>query len=554
VNFDLERSPERGLFLAHSGILQVHFPSAEIASAFPMGSTKIAPEHLGARRVDCDSVAFNRMSIRQSEAFLTLIHEREHYARFFSTPFGLLVWRSLNVLSLGVRVTALEVSKFGAPNFQGKSLTDWFATEGQDWLRGRLQSNPEIADTVLKPYSVSFARYLITMNRINERLISVYSFLGELLGETQLTLGELAHSANRAFNHLAFESDIKNLVLWETRYPTLPALPANNSMFTVRDLLESAARMKEYEIIQVSGNREGFGETWKKNHLGGKQGAAFDLVLKVTGNPVVARVVFEVAFSSKIDIACFADSQPERLYIEDVHPSWRFYRLIGLLCDDRVLSKDKRLQLIRRGIDALTEIGPEKVLSMPGLKSSVEVAKDHPIIGPVALRTWVQQLGFINGDDGREIPLSPEMEIGWSTLHFLKSQINTFHRAFDERHSNSIVNQEGMIPDLEFYSDTVKLNNYAPGGNHFWKYLQNMRMLTIHMGCMALLEGGELPSFDSMLRGMKARFERAGMDQTTPAFRMLNRGFLNPEMILRETLGEGVYPNLRFRESRQGHE
>lgn len=296
--------------------------------------------------LDVNKLRYADLKQEELEFLLLSQHERDHFENYFSTPYGLIIFRCYLCLTSTMNwlfVSFFQPGGLGHEVPQGQPFKNWVLKDGIAWIRAKIRSgdlklNPRkdaeeksfVAATGL-PYGDGILRYLQV--EVLPEIEAVSDFLHLLLHRKEgATLGDFAQAANRAYGFLAKRGDVSAGCRWTTRRPDSPLHPVMSPILTGTELFELSALSCESEILRAVAAPEGVVADWKDGYSHPPYEAGLELA-RESGIPIsVLATMAKNALSTPCDLVI---NSGDELLVETHHPTWRFRNQAFVVIDSR---------------------------------------------------------------------------------------------------------------------------------------------------------------------------------------------------------------------------
>jgi hypothetical protein len=261
------------------------------------------------------------------DVFLTQLHEQSHYRQLMSTPFGLMLWRAMNVLAADVHFLARHVSGLRPPLYPPEPpIDEWLSNGGLEQFDRSLREGGSIdpkARPSVRHQGPDLIRY---MDFLLQELRVMKFFHYGLQQRSELRVGDFISVANLAMEIMNRRSDLQVEVTWSTRLPP-ETLLLGDGRFAGNEIIEGAARLEEHRIMgRMEVSPEMF-DKWRRTRIFGVYQPVYEHLLDELKDASAALAVLDVAMMTPIDPA-FAQATGGTLVVEDVLPSFRLPRLV----------------------------------------------------------------------------------------------------------------------------------------------------------------------------------------------------------------------------------
>jgi hypothetical protein len=260
------------------------------------------------------------------EIVLTQLHEESHYRQLMSTPMGLMLWRALNALTVGVNFLARHVTGLRPSLRPEGALDDWLAGGGLGQFNDALLSGAAVEQRMMPSRRHQGAGLVSYMQQLLDEIDVVKRFLSGVLDRTEMSVGEFIELANAAFTVMCRRSDLKTGAVWSTNLPSdTPLLSVDR--FAGNEIIEAAARLEEHWLLGLIGVGPAAFEEWRKARIFGVYQPAYEYLLNELKDVAVARSVIDVALMTPVDPA-FTAASGGTMLVEEVLPSFRLPRVV----------------------------------------------------------------------------------------------------------------------------------------------------------------------------------------------------------------------------------
>jgi hypothetical protein len=320
--------PASPLALGSAGIARFNADAVTISVDF--GAEGIVPtEHRSAARLAIaamdvlpgsgDQQRFELMEIASDDfrTLMAVMHEREHYRSFISTPVGLFIWRLFQCTGVNVNFVCRLLTKYELTSGLTAPILD-FAKSAGAGLVGDEARRPQIRDGAI------VARVMRDGDALREVIDETETYtrcLNALLDDRTVTVGDFLELLNRTLAFAALRSDFPAHPTVTTRLDP-HALLHSDGIYTLRELLEGAARLTEFSWVR--GYPHWNPDTWRAQYCTGVYGTVFNAVHAHLGAIDIGRALIDLSLMAPID-PCFG---PDHFLLEDLHPGHRFRRLL----------------------------------------------------------------------------------------------------------------------------------------------------------------------------------------------------------------------------------
>lgn len=407
-------------------------------------------------RINPSAFAYNNVNPKELDLFLLDIHERDHFEQFVGSPLGLLIYRSYLTLTATMGWLFQEFFIPGGLSNEpsaGRPFVEWIASDACNWIAERLRSgripmNPAWAKSMqnIESYVCEIA--------IPE-LVTVSEFLKVILDrENSMTLRQFADLANRASEHICMRCDVPLGPPWDTRYPDYLLHPEGDSILSTSELFELCALAKESKVLQSCGAPSRAISAWANAYNFGVYKKGLELVSKSGLEITILGTLARHALLTPCDQVLRPDGV---MYVEDLHPTWRFKNLYFFIGDARECPRTGMSHQQRFSIFSSSA-------SQGGVQQAIESMSRHAMTGPLPLvkdvlsgKMEVPFVGrgsnFFADDEDKKNPYSPGSAIE-DMLSIFKEGIGSSVEGGDARN---------VRERIKYFNDTAALPSLGSG-------------------------------------------------------------------------------------------
>jgi hypothetical protein len=327
-------------------------------------------------------------------------------------------------------------------------LQKWYSEDVQHHIAATPPQIPDEWKTVYGNNLQSISDILpAAINALVHELQTVEQFIAALNGRENFSMRQFVDLANETFNALARRCDIKLRWRWTAKNLDAPHyLPQGG--FTFAEMIEAAARLQEFQMLSTVTQNHEILTQWYESSIFDVYKPAYDWLLNQVGDPGIARILLDVAFTSPIDPSC-RPASGTTFYVEDVLPSWRLPRIVEAAKNEFWPSSTKEKQKFAGSILAHRAGVPSADMA---LKSSLEV----PFTGP---KGWGADASRLQDYEARPNTLlysNPAEYI----LYIEKEVARAFRRRLQDPLAFIAPSDmpDTFQPLLEFFSDFVRFD------------------------------------------------------------------------------------------------
>jgi hypothetical protein len=473
----------QGLFFSHSAISQVAVRTGQVDECLEKYCTANS-DHSSFTPMRSNSADFINL-----RPLLVVGHERNHYESLFSTPCGLLLWRTLNSITSTLSYILNKVSASQAGETFYLPIADWYPSVGRSALRNDPPGPPraliEREGVDPKMYEQGIASHI---DDKFDAFTKLNRFLHAFEAKCDMSMREFVRLANTAFAILARDSDLPLSILWASKNIAASSyLPKNG--FSLIEILEAGARLWEQDMLEAQRIKDI--QRWYKRSIFGIYKPVFDWILQEVQDTMLARIAIEVALLTPVDLCC-SNAVPGFLYVEDTLPSWRLTRVVQAI-QNSFWSNDRADQdyEMREGIAKRASITLPSDVVKATIKS--RLSGEHGWGGDI------KQLGI------------PER---FTTVEYLKHLEKEIKRGLEIRSKDfvSFVRPTGQDfrPFMEFVADRAVIHR-GPSYDHSTALeVLAFRYLANHYVMLALGSGGDVSLLSDIHRSFSNYWKEQG--------------------------------------------
>lgn len=457
-----------GAYFQGSAVVQSGFSSTDVRAARDLLEVSVDTAHYG----------FTSHKSRENVELLTLDpvlpllvngHEHFHHTQMATTPFGLLVWRTMNCIADDVNyVLELICNAVGDIQIEGP-LLEWLDAGIQERVASSQQTVPSNARP---PGSLDHFRQHAgrALPYCVYGIETLLDFLSALQGNAGLTMREFVDLANRAYHYLADRCGLTEFPVWSAHHLDLPSyLP--EGVPTGIETLEAGARLWEVRKLKSLSVRSDLLEQWRSHFIFDVYEPAFDLLERSVGWPHASLVLVDMALLGPLDPAQGSGT----IFVETCLPGWRLHQVI---LGSRALiwpnSREGRAYLQEEAIPGLAGFAATSECLEPLCRNLLN--NDS--------KGWFSGLPVEVGGPGATV-----------ATDYRRYMLAEFQRAFDVRVRDPLAFIEPTVPELfqpvvTFYSDdaAAQLGPTADLSALLGAYDE----LVNHAICFALLGDGDI--------------------------------------------------------------
>jgi hypothetical protein len=473
---------ELGVFNVHSVTVHTHSTLAEVVAQSERYFERVPSRHAGYKVRIQRSSAKPPDSLDGIQALLTNAHERDHFLKYATTPFGCLVWTIWNDLTSAATWLVRKCSETGISEQIEAPIFSWFVDRGHVAFQAAEFTPPtEAFMKHVRETAKDLRTYKAGLNVYARELAQAYhenfDFLAAFHGRTALSLAEFTRLAGSTLGALWKQADV-SLKVRHRSDGQAHHLPKGG--FSVHEILEASARLTELECMIGIGASDAILDEWEKRSIFGVYEPAYRYVLEELGSPNLARMAIDLACMGPLDPSC-GIAHANVLHIEDIHPSWRLPRIVEAMQD---LFAPGNREDFTEWVRAI-----EIKAGLPRQHEFLKGALDKPRF-PI---DWAAD--------------SKVYGVGRVTSEFSRYYETEILRAYRVRLADPVAlvrpkpgEVEVFQPALEFYSDRA-LMHVPPGFTAERDFaLGQFTSLSINLIGMALITGQPVTGFSSLLR------------------------------------------------------
>jgi hypothetical protein len=420
-------SGEQGVFYYHSMLPILQFSADQTQAAIRhlynwdpsrIDTTNLSPDNVITREM-VNTKAYLSCSLQELEPAIVQVHELEHLRCFSSTPFGLAMWRIAHSFKLAAWVVMNEKNRAWSVLAPQCPLVDWF----RDFFR-----DAEWPTNVSREERRNISEY----GRFMAWMDMLAAFETSMLDSKRLANVQFLDLANRVSAVLSDELPNTKHTRWvSTRSPTAHYL--EGTTFTTRQILEASARLKEICLLKMAGYQLEERANWMAKYSYETYSKCVFFLLDQLHDVKHARILLDEALCGDVDV--LSGINEKRL--EDVHPAWRFQRLVAIF---RRYVKPKQ---------ELTQTHLRSLLEKEGLPCSHMTLSSY-IRCPIPL-TELDRNQTVDSITQRA--LGDKKYVTFNTVKIYNNVLSDFERAFHYRIADSELKLPEMSPSFLVYKD-----------------------------------------------------------------------------------------------------
>lgn len=330
-------------------------------------------------------VPWNECSGPEQSSILVHYHEQDHVVCLLSSPFGLLLWRCNQVLTVGATYFINKIVQAGIEEVSSP-LTNWYWNDGgRDRMADAIRAG-NLPPELEVPHGEIIA-VMGTLNKLDsvcEELDTVRKFKDILFGPRPdlhfngMTIGEFLPIANRASHYLSLRSDLGLAVQWRTSLEHSFRLFEDGIFGPIngRHIIEAMGRIREGDMLREMGAPAAEFDTWYEAAIRDVYKPVYEGLREIGLESMPARNLCASALKGRIDPAC-VDPTERCVQVEETLPWFRLNRLA------KAYQQSSFDQHELESVQAIREIS-----EMAGLGSSLAApfssALENGLIGPKA--------------------------------------------------------------------------------------------------------------------------------------------------------------------------
>lgn len=469
-----------GAYFQGSAVIQSGFTFAEVRAARDLLEVPVDTAHDGylshKSRDDLELLAL--------DPILPLLvdgHEQFHHTQTATTPFGLLIWRTMSCIADDVEyLVSLVENAAGDLRIEGPLLT-WLDASVQAHVVSTQQTVPANARPAgsLDDYREHVAR---SLPYCIEGVDTLLNFLTALQDDAGLTMREFVDLANKAYGYMAGRCGLTEFPVWSSQILDHETyLPGRGP--TGVETIEAGARLWEVRKLRSMNTRSELLEQWRSRYIFDVYKPAFDLLEQSVGLPHASLILADMALLGPVDLAQGAGT----VFVETCLPGWRLHRVVAG-------SRDLIWPTDRAG---RTHFQEEAIPERAGLAPTSEALarlSQNPLNDDA--RGWFSGLPVEIGGPGATV-----------ATNYRRHMLAEFKRAFELRVRDPLAFVEPTVPELfqpvvTFYEEDA-VAHPGPTAN-LDALLGAYNELVTHSICFALLADGDI----ARLRPIEAAMRR----------------------------------------------